>query len=446
MADILPVPTPQQLAYSDAELGAFIHYDIEVFQPEWWEQFCCWQGGKGPRPADVDLSRFNPPQLDTDQWIQAAAAAGARYAVLTTKHCTGFSLWPTDAHGYSVRNTPWRNGKGDVVGDFVASCHRLGVRPGFYYSTQCNAFCNAPDMKTASPDDDAVKTYNSIVLKQCEELWGNYGDLFELWFDGNTIPPEKGGPDLVPRIARLQPNVIAWSGPDAVVNRSRCLWNEQGFCMEDCWSTEGGATSALGAENRTYLCAGHPDGRIWNPAEATLTIRNQHHAYCGGWMWRAGEDHLVEDSEYLFARYCDTVGRNANLLVNLTPDDRGLVPDADVQAMAGLGCLIRERLATPLAETAGKGREIAVELPQPRKIDRLVLMEDQSYGHRVREWTVEGQSCWGGWWPMASGRCMGHKRIVSINPFIARKIRLRIPQAVDEPVIRRFAIFGPPTS
>jgi alpha-L-fucosidase len=445
MPEINATPTPQQLAYADAELGAFIHYDIEVFQPEWWEAFTTWSGGKGPRPARIDLDRFNPRQLDTDQWVQAAVAAGAKYAVLTAKHNTGFSLWPTAVHEYSVRNTPWRKGEGDIVREFVASCRRYGVKPGVYYSTATNFLYDVADHGlnyVNAGDSDKIKAFNAVVLKQCEEIWGNYGELIEHWFDGNTVPPEKGGPDLVPLLRKLQPNMIAWSGPEAIVNRSRNLYNEQGFCMEDCWSTDGRDTSSLAGDNGAYKCAGNPDSKVWSHAEATLTVRDQHRAYVGGWFWRAGEDHLVADPEYLFARYCDTVGRNANLLINLTPDDRGLIPDADVKAVTGLGRLIRERLGTPLAETPGTGREIKIELPEPRRIERIMLMEDQSQGHRVREWTVEGKACWGTWWPMASGRCMGHKRILSINQFIAKEIRLRITQAVGEPVIRRFAVFG----
>ena len=443
MSKITAVPTAQQLAYADAEVGAFFHYDIEVFQPEWWDAFSLWASGKGPRPARVDLNKFNPRALDTDQWIEAAVAAGATYALLTTKHNTGFSLWPTAVYDYSVRNTPWRNGKGDIVADFVASCHRYGVKPGIYYSTATNFLYDVLSgnyVDTFAPD--AVQAFNAVVLQQCTELWGNYGELFEHWFDGNPVPPSKGGPDLLPVLQRLQPNMIGWSGPEGMINRSRLLYNEQGFCMPDCWSIDGRDTSSLAGENGTYKCAGDPDGTIWSHAEATLTTRYQHLAYVGGWFWRACEDDMVADPDYLFARYCDTVGRNANLLLNLTPDDRGLIPDADVRAVTGLGHLVRERLGTPLAETTGAGLEITLTLPEARKIERIILMEDQSQGHRVREWTVEGRSVWGGWWPMASGQCIGHKRILSINQFVAREIRLRITQAVGEPVIRRFAVFG----
>jgi len=179
-----PLPTKAQQEWADMELGVLIHYDIPVFSPDFDFR---------KRWGDpLDVSIFNPTMLDTDQWLSTAAAAGAKYAVLVAKHCSGFSLWQTEAHDYSVKSSPWRDGKGDIVGDFIKSCKKFGIKPGLYYSVACNGyFCVDNPGTVLSGNEDEQKAYNEMVIKQVTELWTNYGELFEIWFDGGALPPEK---------------------------------------------------------------------------------------------------------------------------------------------------------------------------------------------------------------------------------------------------------------
>jgi len=179
------LPSKAQLNWADSEIGVLIHFDMPVFEPEYdfrkdWNYH-------------PDLSIFNPKELDTDQWIKAAKSAGATYAVLVAKHCSGFSLWPTKAHPYSIKNTSWRNGQGDIVKDFIASCRKYGLKPGIYASTTANGYLKVDNPgKVVSGNPDEQRKYNEIVKMQLTELWSEYGPLSEVWFDGGVLPPEKG--------------------------------------------------------------------------------------------------------------------------------------------------------------------------------------------------------------------------------------------------------------
>ncbi|MEI8374342.1 MAG: alpha-L-fucosidase [Planctomycetota bacterium] len=221
----LPRPTPEQAAWQDLELGLFYHFDIPVFT----------DGGEGDwqRQGHLDPSVYNPPKLNTDQWLEAAKAMGAGYTVFVAKHCTGFISWQSDAYPYGVRQSKWRDGKGDVVGDYVASCRKYGIKPGLYCSMWYNAYCDVFDNCTVKgvkePNDPKQVEYRRRAERMVTELWGNYGPLTYIWFDGGTFPTEKGGPDLVPILKRLQPHAVTFQGPpDNPAGNTRWPGNEGG--------------------------------------------------------------------------------------------------------------------------------------------------------------------------------------------------------------------------
>ena len=412
MSDIV-LPTEEQQAWADLEIGVLIHMDMPTFVPEYEFRK---QRGYTP-PAEV----FAPMQLDTDQWVQAAKAAGAKYAVLVAKHCSGFCLWPTDEHEYSIKNSPWKDGAGDIVGDFFASCEKYGLRPGLYYSASCNAYCNVDNPGTVLSGDRAEQEqYNAMVLAQLTELWTRYGNVFEIWFDGGCLPPEQGGPDIAALLYRLQPDAVVFGGPVGAKSLLRWVGNEKGIAPEDCWAT------------------GDPYGQTWSPAESDLPNRYAKQAFQGGWFWRAGEEHAIVPAEDLFDVYLQSVGRNTNMLIGMVIDDRGLFPEADAAVFAQFGELVQQAFGAPVASLSQDELRALPDkyhyrlpLPEGAAPKYLVLMEDISQGERVLGFTVNGT---------ATGKCIGHKRIIELPPDV-REVALVITQAKDEPVLRSVAVF-----
>ena len=307
------VPTKSQIEWADAEIGVLIHLDMQVFEPgydfrENWNY----------HPS---LSLFNPKELDTDQWVKAALAAGAKYAVLVAKHCSGFSLWPTKAHDYSVKNTPWRNGEGDIVHDFINSCKKYGLKPGIYASTTANGYLKADNPgRVISGDLQEQERYNQIVKAQLTELWSNYGKLFEIWFDGGVLPPSKGGFDILSLVRKYQPEAIAFQGPYGFKNNIRWVGNEEGLAPYPCWSTADSTTSSSGIIEIKGL-HGNPDGKFWCPGEADFPLR-WNSSFQGGWFWKEGEDDKIFLVDQLVEKYYKSVGRNANMLIGVVVDNR----------------------------------------------------------------------------------------------------------------------------
>ncbi len=430
----LILPTPAQVAWADCEVGVIIHLDVQVFEPSY--EFRA-QWGYTPSPQV-----FAPKSLDTDQWLEAAAKAGALYAVLVAKHCSGFSLWPTAAHDYSIASSPWKSGQGDLVADFFASCARYHIRPGLYYSASCNAYCDVDNpglVRSGSPEAQAA--YNAIVLQQITELWTQYGDVFEIWFDGGVLPPEQGGPDIAALLAKLQPNAVVFQGPPQTPSLLRWVGNESGDAPDPCWSTTDVLTAGDGTEERREVGAGDPAGRYWAPAECDMPIRSREDAFQGGWFWRKGEDHHLYSTEHLVSCYERTVGRNGNLLLGMVIDDQGLVPDADCQRMEAFGAAIRKREQRHVAQVSGRETQLDIRLLQPTWIDQVTLMEDLTEGERVRRYEVIGHGP-AGRHRLAEGIHIGHKRIARFAPRRLHGLTLHILDAVAPPVIRQFAAFG----
>lgn len=429
----LPGPTAAQLEWADREMGVLIHFDIPVYRPDFYF--------RDHWGEHLDASIFNPVQLDTDQWIKTAYEAGAKYAVLVAKHCTGFCLWPTEAHEYSVKNSPWKDGNGDIVGDFVKSCRKYGVKPGLYYSIACNGYYNVDNPgKVLSGNDDEQKQYNEMVIKQVTELWTKYGELFEIWFDGGALPPEQGGPDILPLLLRYQPQAVCFQGPEDFPSILRWVGNEDGIAPNPCWSTTNLSTGSFdGTMQFAEVGVGDPDGCVWAPAETDMPNRKVE-AYGGGWFWKEGEDHLLYTVDELVDRYYTSVGSNTNLLIGMVIDERGLVPDADVLQFSEFGREIKRRFEKPLGETQGEGSSLTLEFDSPVKVNNIVLMEDISSGEHVREYRIDGMVD-GEWKTLVNGLSIGHKRISRIEAVEVTSLQFIALNAVAEPKIRKFAAF-----
>ena len=414
----LPKPAAAQLAWQDMEMGMFFHFDIATYAPDW--DFRSWKNLPDPNV-------YNPADLDTDQWMEAAKAMGAKYAVFVAKHCSGFLQWQSDVYPYGVKQSKWRNGRGDVVGDFVESCRKYGLKPGIYASVTANGYWEVdnPGLVNRGKGDDANKQaeYARLCEQMLTELWSRYGELTEVWFDGGALPPEEGGPDMVPIFQKLQPNAIVFQGPVASI---RWIGNESGVAGYPCWATVPDLETTDG---------GDPDGKIWLPAECDVPIRNHE------WFWRPDDDHKVYSIDELMNMYYRSVGRNCNLLVNANPAPNGLIPDADFQRYVEFGGEIRRRFGGPLAETSGEGNVVELALDRPTRIQHVSIMEDIAHGERVREYVIEGLVS-GTWRKLCEGLSIGHKRIEKLAPIEVSGIRLRCTKSAAAPRIRKLAVYG----
>ena len=432
----LTTPSAAQLAWHDMELGMFIHFEPITFKssPNYHQD-----------PAELPAAEsINPARLDTDQWLEAARSMGAKWAVFTAQHNSGFCMWPTDAYDYGIRQSPWRQGKGDVVGDFVDSCHKYGLKPGLYCSFQPNYYLGFTSRKWTQDAESYqrfLRTFEKLILELCTR----YGELVEIWFDGGfpTLEGEwrwgdgvyDGGPDIAPILDQHQPNIVVSQGP---LSGSRWTGNEGGTAMYPCWST----LSHPIAERRVppqerYGLLGHgePDGECWIPAEGNTPLRTPHE-----WFWKA-EGQGLKSATHLAGLYYHSVGRNSNLLINASPNDEGLIPEEDMARYAELGKELTHRFRNCVFETSGSGETLEVELDHPVTFDQVVIMEDIAQGERIREYVFEARLDHGGWFELCRGTSVGHKRIQVIPPFETVAIQLRCPQSVAEPQIRRLALY-----
>jgi alpha-L-fucosidase len=421
----LPRPTPVQLAWQDMEVGMFFHFDIVTYVPDW--DFRSWRNLPDP-------GIYNPVKLETDQWMEAAKAIGARYAVFVAKHCSGFLQWQSDIYPYGVKQSRWRNGKGDVVKDFVESCHKYGIKPGIYASVSANGYLEVdnPGLVNRGRGGDTEKQseYARICEQMLTELWSRYGELTEIWFDGGALPPEEGGPDMVPLLKRLQPNAIVFQGPVASI---RWIGNERGQADYPCWAT---VPSLEALSDRQILLQGDPDGKLWLPGECDVPIRNHQ------WFWKPDQDNIVYSLDELMDMYYKSVGRNCNLLLNANPNQGGLIPDADFKRYVEFGNEIRRRFSKPLAEVEGEGDLVEMELDHPTTIDHAIIMEDIIHGERIREYVIEGQVENADWQILCRGMSIGHKRIEKFDPVKVSGVRLRCTRSAAVPLVRRLAVYS----
>lgn len=418
------LPSKEQTEWLRSEVGVIIHLDLQVFENTYNFRD---QWGYTPSPQI-----FQPTELDTDQWISTAAEAGAKYAILVAKHCSGFSLWPTRAHSYSVASSPWRDGKGDIVADFIASCRKYGVKPGIYCSASANAYLHVDNpgiVVGGTPEDN--RKYNEIVIQQLTELWSNYGPLFELWFDGGVLPVEKGGPPVAELKKKLQPDAIVFEGPRGCPNRIRHSGAEDGSAVLPAW----------GAVDSAHLTReGNPDGDEYMPIECDLANRNSVRAFQGGWFWHEGQDDAVHPVSKLVDCYYKSVGRNSNFLIGMVIDNRGLVPEVDRGVFRGFGNVIRRIQELPRDTVSGRGTLFELKITQNKEVSEVLLREDFAQGERIRKYRIDafdGQS----WETVLESEGIGHKRLLNFPRRRAEKLRLVILSSEGTPLLEEFSAY-----
>lgn len=426
-----PLPSKEIEEWSDLELGVIIHHLLETHNPD----VKCKHYGHTDETLPAES--FNPVNVDTDQWMAAAKAMGAKYAVFVANHSSGFSMWPTKANDYSVKSSPYKDGNADIVKDFLESCKKYKIKPGIYYSTGCNGFYGYMDNESQDHTTEKYQEYSNVVMQQLEELWTEYGDIFEIWFDGGIVPKKLGGADVYSLLKKYQPNAVCFQGPQEHNKNVRWVGNERGVAPTNCWSTANSNTCAYGGDVEDIAVGlGSPNGKYWIPAEADMGNRRKD-AFGGGWVWKEGEEDKCYTPEELLDRYYTSVGRNTNLLVGMAIDDKGLF--SDVEQFTEFGKLVKQIYENPVKSTRGVGKEFVLELEEEEFIKNISIMEDIHYGERVRNFSVyverpDGQE------EIFNANCIGHKRLVKLNEKV-KKIVLIINECIDTPIIKEFTVY-----
>ncbi len=401
------LPTADQLAWQDMEIGMFVHFAPNTFQNKEYDDL------------STPLSSINP-DIDTDNWAQCAVNLGARYIVFVAKHVGGFCMWQTRTTEYSIAHTPWKGGKGDVLADLCASCKKYGLRLGVYLSPRDNYFGAGLGGVCKNPTKQAA--YNAMYREQLTEVLTRYGQMVEVWFDGSNVVPVS---DLVHKYAA---HAAIFQGPDCTI---RWVGNEMGFAPYPLWNAEPVAEARSGVS--TSLDS-DPNGGAWISVECDVSIRRPN------WFWSTTNEHNLMTENQLIEVYYRSVGRGAQLLLNVPADNRGQMPAPDFARAKEFGAELRRRFGKSLAETTGKGKRVELRLHASTELDHVILQEDCRYGQRVRAFRLEGRTG-AGWQPLYAGSSIGHKRILPVAPGSYSAVRVVTTESQGEPHIRRIAVF-----
>lgn len=442
------VPYERQLAWQALEFQAFVHFGMNTFTDREWGQ------------GTEDPKLFDPTDFDAGQWAEAVKAAGIRGLIVTAKHHDGFCLWPSRFTEHSVKNSPWRDGKGDVVGEVAEACRKSGLRFGVYLSPW--------DRHEPSYGDSP--RYNEHFKNQLRELLTGYGEISEVWFDGACTEGPNGKRQVYDwegyyaLIRELQPGAaISIMGPDA-----RWIGNEAGVTRESEWSVipvarfdnlpdeknPGGIAGLdaqaadLGSFGRIAAVARQGGRLIWYPGQVDVSIRP-------GWFYHAAENDKVKTLEQLLDIYYTSVGGNAQLLLNIPPDKRGRIHENDVRRLKELGDRLRATFAVNLAASAKMSMAFKMELVDgisdqgraygyskrydhvfeldlggPKLFNVAMMKEDLREGQRIERFVLEAWDG-NGWKEVAQGTTVGWKKLLRFPAVEATKVRVRVLKARD---------------
>lgn len=433
-----PVPTPEQVRWHESEIGVVFHYDLHVFDNVRYSQAV-------NRIVPVsDYNIFNPEHLDTDQWVLAARNAGAKFAVLTATHETGFALYQSDVNPYCLKAVKWRDGKGDIVRDFVNSCRKYGLIPGIYVGIRWNSLYGIHNFKAEGEGEFARNRqlwYKHLCEGMVEELCSRYGDLFMIWFDGGADDPAGDGPDVLPIVTKYQPHCLFYHN----LQRADFRWggSESGTVEYPCWSSfpQPYSHHRQSDTERTHLQLlkhGDSNGQYWVPAMADTPLRGANGRH--EWFWEPADEDAVYPLNDLVDKYYKSVGRNATLILGLTPNPDGVIPVGDSIRLQEFGNTIRQLFGKPLKSISGKGKQLDLKLPQESEVRQCVIQEQIALGERIRRYKVEAKVN-GKWQTVCEGESVGHKRIQKFNPVKTRQLRLTVMQSIDIPQVRNFSVY-----
>jgi alpha-L-fucosidase len=416
-------PAPYQVAWQDLEFGVILHFSTNTFLDREW--------GDGTASPSV----FNPTQFDPDQWMKAIRDSGAQYVVLVAKHHDGFCLWPTEQTNYSVKSSPWKDGKGDVVGDVARAARKYGLKFGVYLSPWDR---HEPRYKDSAAYD---KYYNA----ELEELAQNYGDLVEFWLDGaGSAGHVYDFKKIIETLRTYQPDTVVFADTGLFeYGDARWVGNEAGIVDYENWNV---------IDRHGY--------RRWRPVEADTPLRNLH------WFWHPTDEASLKSLDTLLDTYDKTVGRGAQFMLGVAPDNRGLLPDSDVKRLEEFGAALRKRQennlalrqhrASPAFEAALDGDPDTfwsspagahssveeIDFDRPITFDHALTMEWLNDGQHIEKYAIEVWSDSGkAWMRIAEGHAIGHKKMDEFQPVTAQRVRLNILSSTSEAHIREFQLY-----
>jgi len=455
-----PLPTQKQIDWQEMEFYAFVHFSLNTFTNKEW--------GYGDESPEL----FNPSQLDVRQWARVVKEAGMKGIILVAKHHDGFCLWPSAYTERSVKNSPWENGKGDLVKELAAACKEYDLKLGLYLSPWDR---NHPQY--GKPE------YVTYFRNQLKELLTNYGDVFEMWFDGaNGGDGYYGGANETRKINTLTyynwdetykliysiaPKTLVWGvGP----SEARWIGNEEGRAGKTNWALLRQKDELAGKVHYSEFTSGHEDGEKWVPGEADVSIRP-------GWFYHSVEDDKVRSLDEMVDIYYESIGRNATLLLNLPVDTRGLVHENDEARLKELVATIKADFKKELLKgttvqasntraadanfgpqnvidgnkktywaTDDKVKQASIQFTfkKPTAINRILLQEYIKLGQRVKAFTLEANVN-GQWKTIANETTIGYKRILRLDRVLASAIRVNILDAKAGFVISTIEAFNAPT-
>ncbi len=438
---VAPLPTASQLAWHETEYYWFTHFGPNTFTDKEW--------GHGDEPEDI----FNPTNLDCRQWARLAKASGAKGIIITAKHHDGFCLWPSKYSTHTVRESKWRNGKGDVVKELSLACKEYGLKFGVYLSPWDR---NHPKYGTSA--------YNEVFVNMMKEIFANYGPISEFWWDGANGEGPNGKkqvydwPLFRETIKKLSPNTVVFSdiGPHI-----RWVGNENGVAGTTNWNllNVSGFSAGAGAPSTDTLNSGNIFGEKWIPAECDVSIRP-------GWFYHKEEDEKVKSAETLFNLYLKSVGRGATMLLNVPPDRRGLITQYDSVSLIGFKKLREQSFANNLLakssviirnsstgkivktltdnkqSTYEKCTVLSIQFREPTAINTVVLREPIQLGQRVISFRIVLKDAGGAIIKEIAGTTIGRKRILSFASVTAGNIQIIIDNAKATPLISEVGVYS----
>ena len=430
-----PTPNANQLRWQDMEMYAFIHYSLNTYTDQEW--------GFG----NEDPKLFNPSDLDCRQWARVCKQAGMKGIIFTAKHHCGFCMWPSAYTEYSVKNAPWKDGKGDVVRELAEACREEGLAFAVYLSPWDR---NHPEYGRPA--------YVTYFRNQLRELLTNYGDIFEVWFDGaNGGDGWYGGanetrkidrttyyewPETYKMIRELQPKCLIWNdGSDR--GDLRWVGTEAGNVGETNWSL----LYHDGDVPYQMLHYGVEDGDVWCPGETNTSIRP-------GWFYHDTENEHVKSLSKLMDTYYKSVGRNSTLLLNFPIAPNGRIHPNDSLRGIAFKKMIDEVFVKGSVEFSvaqANAKLYTLNFSTPTAFNRFLVEEDIAQGQRVKKFSLEAEID-GQWQPLKDAlveegdglTTIGHRRIICFPTVTATRLRFTVTDAKCEPVIKRLGVYLAP--